>query len=265
MMDKGEPVVIAGNWKMNNGVKETSDYFRHLKELLSARSDLERALATGSVQLVVFPPAISLFSAYTLATEVQCITGAQNIHWEKTGAFTGEISVPMVRQAGGNFALIGHSERRHIFGETIDMTAKKLAACRKNDLTPVLCIGETEEEREKDKTEEVLARQLDGAFKDTSINGEEFIYIAYEPVWAIGTGNTATPEDAESACRFIRGRITKRFGPMVSQKARILYGGSVKPKNARELLSQKNVNGVLVGGASLDPESFLEIAEAALS
>jgi len=264
MMDKREPVVIAGNWKMNNGVKETSDYFGHLKKLLSAKNDLERALATGSVQLVVFPPAISLFSAYTLAAKLPCATGAQNIHWEKTGAFTGEISSPMVREAGGNFALVGHSERRHIFGETIDMTAKKIAACRSNDLTPVLCIGETEEERGKDKTEEVLARQFDGAFKDISIDRVEKIYIAYEPVWAIGTGNTATPDDAESACRFIRERITARFGPEASQKARILYGGSVKPKNARELLSQENVNGVLVGGASLDPESFLEIAEAAL-
>jgi triosephosphate isomerase len=144
------------------------------------------------------------------------------------------------------------------------MTAKKIAACRSNDLTPVLCIGETEEERGKDKTEEVLARQFDGAFKDISIDRVEKIYIAYEPVWAIGTGNTATADDAESACRFIRERITARFGPEASQKARILYGGSVKPKNARELLSQENVNGVLVGGASLDPESFLEIAEAAL-
>jgi triosephosphate isomerase len=143
------------------------------------------------------------------------------------------------------------------------MTARKFAACVKGSVTPVLCLGETDDERSEGQTEAVLSRQLDGAFDEIIPEEQKRLYIAYEPVWAIGTGNTATPEDAESACRFIRERLSVRFGSQISRKARILYGGSVKPENARELLTQKNIDGVLVGGASLDPESFLQIADVA--
>lgn len=264
MTGKALPIIIAGNWKMHHGVKATAEYFQKLNRLLSAQKALGRALSEGSVQLIFFPPAIDLYTAYIKTKAMPVATGAQNIHWESKGAYTGEISVPMVKETGGGYALVGHSERRRIFGETIEMTAQKLEACFKGDVTPVLCIGETDNERSAGQTEAILSRQFDGAFGDISLEEQTRLHIAYEPVWAIGTGNTATPEDAECACRFIRERLTRRFGSRVSRKARILYGGSVKPGNAHELLSQKNIDGVLVGGASLDPESFLQIAGAAL-
>ncbi|MGC9371853.1 MAG: triose-phosphate isomerase [Thermovirgaceae bacterium] len=265
MTEKTLPIVIAGNWKMNHGVKETAEYLEKLNRLLSAREDLGRALSKGSVQLILFPPAVDLCTAYIKSEGTPIATGAQNVHWEPNGAFTGEISVSMVTESGGGYALVGHSERRHIFGETVEMTARKFAACVKGGVTPVLCIGETDDERSEGQTEAVLSRQFDGAFGEILPEEQKRLHIAYEPVWAIGTGNTATPEDAESACRFIRERLAGKFGSQVSMNARILYGGSVKPENARELLSQKNIDGVLVGGASLDPESFLQIADAALS
>jgi len=265
MMEKTTPVVIAGNWKMNHGVKETADYLDRLNRLLSARKDLGRALSEGFLRLILFPPAVDLYTAYIKTADTPIAIGAQNVHWESTGPFTGEISVSMVKEAGGGYALVGHSERRLLFGETVEMTAQKFVACVKGDVTPVLCIGETDEQRSEGQTEAVLSRQFDGAFGEIEVDEKRTLHIAYEPVWAIGTGNTATPEDAESACRFIRERLSRRFGSRTSRTARILYGGSVKPDNARELLSQKNIDGVLVGGASLDPESFLQIADAALS
>lgn len=267
MTEKRNPIVIAGNWKMNNGVQETTKYLKKLINLLSARTEIHRALSAGCIQLILFPPSVSLFSACTISKNTSIAIGTQNVHWETKGAFTGEISVPMVKETGIRYALVGHSERRHVFGETVEMTAKKLVACIKENVTPVLCIGETDKERSEGLTEDVLARQFDGAFRREIVLDEkkDRLYIAYEPVWAIGTGNTATPDDAEAACRFVRERISRRFGPRISETARILYGGSVKPGNSRELLSQENIDGALVGGASLDPEEFLEIADAALS
>jgi triosephosphate isomerase len=266
MTEKTTPVIIAGNWKMNYGIKETTEYLEKLTSLLSVREKLNQALSEGFVQLILFPPAVNLHTAYIKTKGTPIATGAQNVHWEQKGAFTGEISVSMVKETGSSYALVGHSERRHIFGETVEMTARKFAACVKGSVTPVLCLGETDDERSEGQTEAVLSRQLDGAFDDEIIPEEQKrLYIAYEPVWAIGTGNTATPEDAESACRFIREQLSVRFGSQISRKARILYGGSVKPENARELLSQKNIDGVLVGGASLDPESFLQIADSVFS
>ncbi|MGC9489711.1 MAG: triose-phosphate isomerase [Thermovirgaceae bacterium] len=263
MTEQTTPIIIAGNWKMNYSIKETTEYLDKLTSLLTARENLDRALSEGSLQLILFPPAIDLHTAYIKTKATPIAIGAQNVHWEQKGAFTGEISVSMVKEAGSGYALVGHSERRHIFGETTEMTARKFAACAKGGVTPVLCIGETDDERSKGRTKAVLSKQLDGVFDEVVPEEQKSLHIAYEPVWAIGTGNTATPEDAELECRFIRERLSVRFGSQISRKARILYGGSVKPENARELLSQKNIDGVLVGGASLDPESFLQITEAA--
>jgi triosephosphate isomerase len=265
MTEKTTPVIIAGNWKMNYGIKETTEYLDKLISLISVSEKLNQALSEGFVQLILFPPAVNLHTAYIKTKGTPIATGAQNVHWAQKGAFTGEISVSMVKETGSSYALVGHSERRHIFGETVEITARKFAACMQGGVTPVLCIGETDDERSEGQTEAVLSRQLDGAFDEIVPEEQKGLYIAYEPVWAIGTGNTATPADAGSACRFIRERLSARFGSRISRKARILYGGSVKPENARELLSQKNIDGVLVGGASLDPESLLKITDAAFA
>lgn len=264
MTKRHVPFVIAGNWKMNNGVEGSRNYIRNLLEILGARKDLERALFEGFIEIVLFPPAVALYAVYTELAGSPLATGAQNVHWETSGAYTGEISVPMVFESGCTRVLVGHSERRHLFGETVEMTRKKFAACRKGGVSPVLCIGETEVQRANGQTEEVLSRQLEGALMHVPFSEEERVYVAYEPVWAIGTGNTATAADAETACRFVRERISRLFGRNISGNTKILYGGSVKPDNASDLLAEENIDGVLVGGASLDPGSFLAIAEAAL-
>jgi len=263
MTAESRRTVVAGNWKMNLGVGETRSYAKTLIELASGKKALKRALFEGDLEMILFPPGISIYIAYTELKSTSVAIGAQNVHWEPKGAYTGEISVPMIVEAGCRYALVGHSERRHVFGETIDMTSKKLAACIEGGVTPMLCIGETETERKQGLTEKVLFEQFEGAFGNKIVPTGN-IYIAYEPVWAIGTGNTATPDDAESACRFVREKIAERFDAETSRKARILYGGSVNPENAEELLSQNNVDGVLVGGASLKPDAFLSIASSAI-
>ncbi|MGD2121925.1 MAG: triose-phosphate isomerase [Gemmatimonadota bacterium] len=248
--------VIAGNWKMNLTPDEVTGFFQVF------RPDFSGGVAP---ELLVFPPFVSLFAALVsvpVAPKIQ--VGVQNIHWEKSGAFTGEVSAPLARAAGATHTLIGHSERRHIFGETNQDVAKKTQAALAEGLVPVICVGETLEERKAGRLEEVLLGQLDAVLPTLSEFGEAPFLVAYEPVWAIGTGETATPADASQAHTLLRARLTEGLRGERGAQARILYGGSVKPANAAELLAAAEVGGVLVGGASLDPDSFARIAEAGL-
>ncbi len=243
--------VIAGNWKMNMGPVETLAFFHQLT--LDGISE--------SHELLLFPPALSLAVASTTpARDRRIQLGVQNIHSEDEGAFTGEDSAPMAIEAGATFALIGHSERRHVFGETDEEVAWKVAAARRNDLVPVICVGETLEERKAGRVEEVILRQLDAVLPH--VGSSERFLIAYEPVWAIGTGETATPDDASSAHATLRRRLEGVLGAAAAAEVPLLYGGSVKPGNAASLLSATDVDGVLVGGASLDPAAYAAIASA---
>lgn len=242
--------VIAGNWKMHHGPAETADFFSELT--LDGVADRHEVL--------VFPPAISITAAVRAAPG-RVSVGVQNVHTADSGAFTGETSALMAAGAGVTFALIGHSERRHVFGETDAETAGKVEAARRHGLVPVLCVGETLDERKAGRVAEVVLRQLDAALDALSSGGARFL-VAYEPVWAIGTGETATPSDASEAHGTIRGRLREALGD-AADAVPILYGGSVKPDNAAELLAAPDVDGVLVGGASLDPASFAAIARAA--
>ncbi|MDX1493856.1 MAG: triose-phosphate isomerase [Longimicrobiales bacterium] len=246
--------VIAGNWKMNLGPHETRGFFKRFDASV---------LETGH-ELILFPTTASLSAAFLARGEaVKGIgLGVQNIHWEDAGAFTGETSAPIAANAGAEFALVGHSERRHVFGETDEETGLKVAAARRHGLVPVLCVGETLEERRADRVDEVILRQLDAALPALEADGERFL-VAYEPVWAIGTGETATPADASAAHTTLRRRLEEALGAGRASRVPILYGGSVKPDNAAELLAADEVGGVLVGGASLDPESFAAIVLAA--
>ena len=247
--------VIAGNWKMHHGPAGTRAFL----------DGLPAQAGGGGGRLLLFLPALSLTTARErLGAGATIGLGVQNVHWEVAGAFTGETSAEMARDAGAAFALVGHSERRHLFGETDQEAARKVAAVNRAGMTPVLCVGETLEERNAGWLEEVVGRQLEPVL--TAMRGDVStapLMIAYEPVWAIGTGKTATPEDAGAAHAFIRAELSDAFGPVRSGSVPILYGGSVRGENARELLNVPNVNGVLVGGASLDPRSFAEIAAAA--
>ncbi|MEZ4414752.1 MAG: triose-phosphate isomerase [Gemmatimonadota bacterium] len=242
--------VVAGNWKMHHGPDATASFFRQLP-------DLSRAQA----RVLVFPPALS-FAAARESAPAGVELGVQNVYWEAQGAFTGEVSAGMAAEAGARHVLIGHSERRHVFGETDEQVALKTASVLAVGLTPVVCVGETLQERRSGRLEQVIGTQLDavlGAFADASAAE---VMVAYEPVWAIGTGETATPADAQEAQRFLRERLAARLGSARSVTIPILYGGSVKPGNAGELLAQADVDGLLVGGASLEPQSFAQIVAA---
>jgi triosephosphate isomerase (TIM) len=251
--------VVAGNWKMNLGPEEARAFVE--------RFSVEPGLG---VQVLLFPPDLSL-CVLREAREAGGLEGVglgvQNIHPEDSGAFTGETSAPMVRQAGAEFVLVGHSERRHVFGESDADTRRKVDAALRHDLIPVLCVGETLEERRGGRVADVILRQLEAVLAPEAmrerIGGGQRLLLAYEPVWAIGTGETATPVDASEAHGILRERLGERVGPERAEEIAILYGGSVKPGNAGELLAAPQVDGVLVGGASLDPHSFAEIVAAA--
>jgi len=205
-----------------------------------------------------FPPAVSLEAAAQAARDRgDLLVGAQDVHWEPKGAFTGAVSVPLAAQAGAKAALVGHSERRHVFGETDEDTRKKVAAILAAGLVPVLCVGEKLAEREADQTLAVVTRQLTGALDGLDGKTLERVTIAYEPVWAIGTGRNATPQDASAVHQEIRAWLTSRG----SARARILYGGSVNLKNIADLLAERELDGVLVGGASLDPEAWAQLVQ----
>ena len=239
------PLIYAANWKMNHGPG-------------AACSFLERFLAiTAPVEgrsLWFFPPAVSLAAvSHAVRFRPDIDVGAQNIHWEPKGAFTGEVSIPMVKEAGATLALVGHSERRHLFGETDDQVARKTAAALNAGLTPLVCLGETLAEREGGRTEPVILRQLAPLLERVSADDWPRLVIAYEPVWAIGTGRTATPDDAAQVHELIRFTIGRRGVPA---RVRILYGGSVNPGNVLALLARPELDGVLVGGASVDPDGW---------
>lgn len=235
--------VVAGNWKMHHGPAATERFFSRFRP----------EKVEGSVRLVFFPPDLSLAAAIR-SVRVRADFGVQNIHWEPSGALTGETSAEMAREAGATLALIGHSERRHIFGETDAEVGRKVDAAARAGLIPVVCVGELLEERRAGRLEEVLRRQV-AAFAALLGNIPEFM-VAYEPVWAIGTGETATPDDASQA----HGIVRDALGAL--GRAPVLYGGSVKPANAAALMSAPDVDGVLVGGASLDADVFARIAQA---
>jgi len=245
--------VIAGNWKMHHGPAATRRFF----------SEFSPRLSDPEPTILIFPSAISLpAAAESRGGRPEISLGIQNIHWEPKGAFTGEHSAAMALAAGARFALVGHSERRHVFGETDAQVERKVAAALGEGLAPVVCVGETLEERREARVEEVIVRQLDAALLGVPEDAKKSVLLAYEPVWAIGTGETATVDDVAEAHGILRRRLGEVRGDGFAQEVAILYGGSVNPDNAAELLSVADVDGVLVGGASLDPESFARIAEA---
>lgn len=241
---------IAANWKMFKTVHETIVY---IKEFRSIVKDID------DVEIVVAPPFTALHNAAEAARNSPIGIAAQDLHWEREGAFTGEISAAMVKEAGGDYAIIGHSERRRLFGETDETVNRKLVATLGAQLTPIVCIGETLEERESGETLAVLDRQVKAGLD--GLNGDQMasLVIAYEPVWAIGTGRNATPEQAGEAHAHIRSRLRAWFGAHAADGCHVIYGGSVKPDNIHELMLQPDVDGALVGGASLDIRAFSEI------
>jgi triosephosphate isomerase (TIM) len=231
-------VLIAGNWKMYKGPRETAEFCLALREA-----------ELGEADVVVCPPYVSLAIASQLLAGTEVAVAAQNVHWESDGAYTGEVSAPMLRELGVYGAIVGHSERRQYFGETDETTAKRAEAALAAGLEVIACVGETEKEREGGETESVLRRQV------SVLPDDDGLVVAYEPVWAIGTGKTATPAIAQDAHAFIKTILDRP----------VLYGGSVKPDNAGELLSQADVDGALVGGASLEVDSFTAICRSARS
>lgn len=243
---------IAANWKMNMDRNQALDMIKTLKARLGDGDDREVA---------VFVPAVYLADVAAVSQGSPIGLGAQNMHWEECGAFTGEISAPMLRGVGVDRVLIGHSERRHLFFEKDEWMGRKIRAALDHDLLPVLCVGETIEERKAGKTKDVLERQLTTGLEWAQAPEMNRVTIAYEPVWAIGTGETATPEQAGEAHTMIRSWVSDRFGEEVAEDLRILYGGSVKAANVKELMAVEGVDGVLVGGASLQPDSILPIIE----
>jgi triosephosphate isomerase (TIM) len=246
--------VIAGNWKMNLGPEETTSYFAGFLREHDVRDDRT---------VLFFPPALSLAAARAaLRDRADIGLGVQNIHWESGGAFTGELSAAMAAQAGAGFVLAGHSERRHVFGETDDEVGRKAAAALGAGLVVIVCVGETLDERKAGRLEAVLLRQLDAATAALPAGAESRVLLAYEPVWAIGTGVVATPADAADAHAVLRRRLADRWGDEGAERIPVLYGGSVKPDNAAELLAARGVDGLLVGGASLEPVAFAAICRA---
>ena len=244
--------LIAGNWKMYKTPEQAALFFAHFLPLIAAHDRDE---------IVVCPPFVDLHTAVDAASGSSVAIGAQNVHWEKEGAFTGEISAPMLLAVGATHVIIGHSERRQYFNETDDTVNRKLETALEAGLTPIVCVGEVLEEREAGLTEDVCRRQCMRAFNGISARKAAKLVIAYEPVWAIGTGKTATPQMAADAHAVIRHEVGKAFGDEFAHNVRILYGGSVKPENATALMSESEIDGALVGGASVDPESFARIVK----
>ena len=246
--------VLAGNWKMNLGPAGAAAFFADFLARHAPRED---------ATVLFFPAAVSLAAAREAVKERPDVRlGVQNVYWEASGAFTGELSVDMAAEAGAEYVLVGHSERRHVFGETVTQTVRKVRAVLDGGLVPVLCVGETIDERRSGRAEAVVDGQLVPVLGTLTRGEAARLVLAYEPVWAIGTGETASPADADAMHRAVRARLATAFGPEAARAIPILYGGSVKPENAAELLGQAEVDGVLVGGASLDPAGFASICAA---
>ena len=241
--------LIAANWKMYKTPDQTSAFFREFLPMVAGHDRDE---------IAVFPPFIDLPAAAEAVKGSNIAIGGQDLYWEKEGAFTGEISPAMLLALGCTHVIIGHSERRQYFGETDDTVNLKLKAALEAGLTPIVCVGEVLEEREAGLTDDVLRRQCVRAFHKLSGKKAAKLVIAYEPVWAIGTGKTATPQLASEAHGLIRSEVGKALGEELARKIRLLYGGSVKPENAKALMAEEEIDGALVGGASLDPKSFTE-------
>jgi triosephosphate isomerase len=246
--------LIAGNFKMFKTVAETVSYVNELRVLIEDVSRVDVAIA---------PPFTSLAAAVDAARGSAIAIGAQNMHWEREGAFTGEISAAMIRGAGASHVIIGHSERRTLFGETNDGVNKKTHSALTAGLTPIVCIGETLEQRDRNETMAVLDRQIKEGLDRVTGDQLAGMVLAYEPVWAIGTGRNATPAQAGEAHFHIRQRLRQWFGLEASERCRLLYGGSVKPDHIAKLIAEPDVDGALVGGASLDPTSFFAIIQGA--
>ncbi len=247
--------IIGGNWKMNLGSPQEAQEF--VEKLIPMVKDL------NNVDIVIAPPFTVLYEVSKIIKGTNINLSGQNMYFEDKGAFTGDISPIFLKDVGCNYVILGHSERRNIFGETYELINKKLKKALFIGLNPIVCIGEHLEEREQGKTEEIIDYQLKNTFKDLSKGEIIKTIIAYEPVWAIGTGKTATAEQAEEVHKFIRGYINKTYDSDTAEKVRIQYGGSIKPNNARNLFNQPNIDGGLVGGASLNIDSFYEILKAA--
>jgi triosephosphate isomerase len=244
------PGLIAGNWKMNGNLQSAIDL-------------VEGILAgdPGKARLAVCPPAVYLMKVGGMLAQSKVALGAQNVCDRESGAFTGEVAASMLKECGCSYAIVGHSERRALYGESDELIAARFAMALQAGITPILCLGETLDEREDGVTEAVVARQLDAAINVSGIEGIAQSVIAYEPVWAIGTGKVASPEQAQAVHAFIRDRLAQ-LDSEVAQKVQILYGGSMNPANAAELLSQSDIDGGLIGGAALKADDFLAIAQA---
>src|SRR5436305_4551041 len=247
--------IIAANWKMNMTQAESAEFVR---SLLLELGDIRE------VDVVIIPP----FTAIAKVTEAHGTAqnvkvGAHNMYWERSGAFTGEISAALLRDLFVHYVVLGHSERRSLFGETDEIVNRKVRAAHEASLRPIVCVGETLEQRDRGNVEKILSIQVSGSLADLTTKELQETVIAYEPVWAIGTGRNATAEQAQEAHTFIRHRLRTIADDTTAERVRIQYGGSVKPDNARELMGQPDIDGALVGGASLDPRSFAQIVQAA--
>jgi len=247
--------IVAANWKMNMTQAESA---RFVESLLLDLGDIRE------IEVVIIPPFTAIAKVTELLEKAQNIkVGAQNMYWERNGAFTGEISAALLRDLFVHYVVLGHSERRTLFGETDEMVNRKVRAAHEATLRPIVCVGETLEQRDKGNVEKILSIQLRGSLKELNEKELQETVIAYEPIWAIGTGRNATPDQAQQAHAFIRHILSEMCDQATADRVRIQYGGSVKPENARELMMQVDIDGALVGGASLDPRSFAQIVKAA--
>lgn len=245
--------IVAGNWKMHNNSVETRSLVQKIVQMSQK--------IVKDCEVIIAPPFTSIACAVEEAKNSSIQIGGQNMFWEDKGAFTGEISGPMLKEIGCSHVIIGHSERRQFFGETDDTVNRKIKSALRNSLIPICCVGETLNERETGATLNVLRKQLVDGLKDLSIEDPARFIMAYEPVWAIGTGKTAAPEQAQEVHVFLRSELALLMGENFAQRTRILYGGSVKPQNARDLFERADIDGGLIGGASLKAEEFLGIIE----
>ena len=246
--------IIAGNWKMNKTASETKKFAEELKRLLPR---------TKWCDIVVCVPAVNIPAALKAFKDLRVSVGAQNVFYEKSGAYTGEVSADMLKDLGVKYVIVGHSERRQMFGETDFSVNKKVVAALEADLHPIICVGETLDQRELGVTMELIALQVKSALAGVPAEKARRCVIAYEPVWAIGTGKTATAQQAAEVCTFIRATIRHLYGARIARSVTVQYGGSMKPSNAQELLAELDIDGGLIGGASLEAEQFIEIINAA--
>lgn len=248
--------IVGGNWKMNTTLYEAVDL---------AEAIVRRLGDSAGIEVVLFPPFPNLHAVDGVIDGSALQLGAQDVFWKDTGAYTGEVSGPMLRAVGCHWVIVGHSERRRYLGESSEVVNKKLHAALRNDLQAILAVGETREERNAGRTEEVLQSQLDESLRDVPQEAMDRIVVAYEPCWAIGTGDTATPEQAREAHAFVRSVLAELYGSDIAEAIRIQYGGSVTASNAVQLMTEDGIDGALVGGASLKPDDFVRICEAAAS